>query len=65
MYINIYALEAMATSRLASLRAESARRVLLRSLDTPRPGPWAALKFALRRLGRAAGGRKITRPRHA
>jgi hypothetical protein len=65
MYINEYVLEVMTRTRLADLRADSARHVLLASLRAPRPSAWAVLKSALRGAGCGTGGRKIVSPRHA
>lgn len=50
MNIDCYALEVITKTRLADLRADAARRVLLASLRTPRPGVWAALRSALQRV---------------
>lgn len=65
MYIDCYALEVIAKTRLAELRADAARRVVLASLRTPRPGVWAALRSALQRVGRRTSGREIVSPRPA
>lgn len=65
MYIDCYALESIAKSRLADLRADAARRVLLASLRTPRPGVWAAVRSTLHREGRRTSGGEIASPRPA
>jgi hypothetical protein len=65
MYISCYALEVITKTRLAELRADAARRVLLASLRTPQPSVWAALRSALHRAGRRANGREIVSPRPA
>jgi hypothetical protein len=65
MYMNTYALEVMTKSRLADLRADAAREVLLASLRAPRSGVWAALRSMLHRDGGRASGREIVSPRPA
>ena len=65
MYINEYVMEVMTKTKLAELRADAARYVLLASLRVPRPSAWAALKSAVQGAGRGTGGRKIVSPRHA
>jgi len=65
MYINSYALEVMAKTRLAELRADAARHRTVASLRAPRPGVWAAFRSILHREGRRSSGRKIVSPRHA
>jgi hypothetical protein len=62
---NIYALEVMAKSRLADLRAAAARRALLESAGNPWRSVWAVLMSALPWTGRTRGGRRIVSPRHA
>jgi hypothetical protein len=62
---NIYALEVMAKSRLAELRAVAARQALLESAGNPRRSVWAVLKSTLPWTGRTRGGRRIVSPRHA
>ena len=52
MDINLYALEVMTKARLADLRADAARRVLLASLRSPQRSVWATLRCALQRGGR-------------
>ena len=65
MDTNIYALEVMAKSRLADLRAAAARRVLFESTRKPRRSVWAMLRSVLPWTGRTDGGRRIVSPRHA
>jgi hypothetical protein len=65
MYIDCYTLEVMTKTKLAELRADAARRVVLASLRAPRPGVWAALRSMLHREGRGSGGREIVSPRPA
>jgi hypothetical protein len=65
MYMSCYALEVITKTRLADLRADAARHVLLASLRTPRPSVWSAVKSALYRAGRRTSGREIVSPRPA
>jgi hypothetical protein len=65
MYINSYALEVMTKTRLAELRADAARYVLVASLRTHRPSVWAALRAMLRLDRRRTSGRKLVSPRPA
>jgi len=65
MEIDCYALEVITKTKLAELRADAARRVLLASLDALRPGVWVALRSALHRVGRRTSGREIVSPRPA
>jgi hypothetical protein len=65
MNMSCYALEVITKTRLAELRADAARRVVLASLRTPQPGVWAALRSALHRVGRRTSGREIVSPRPA
>jgi hypothetical protein len=46
--VNTYALEVMAKSRLAELRAAAARQALFESARRPRRNVWALLRSALR-----------------
>jgi len=63
--VNTYALEVMAKSRLAELRAAAARQALFESARKPRRSVWAVLRAALPWTGRKRGGRRIVSPRHA
>jgi hypothetical protein len=65
MYIDCYTLDVMAKTKLAELRADAARRVVLASLRAPRPSVWAALRSKLYREGRRTGGPEIVSPRPA
>jgi hypothetical protein len=60
--INLYALEVMTKARLADLRADAARRVLLASLRPPQRSVWAALRCALQRGRNGTSGRGIGAP---
>ena len=63
--MNTYALEVMAKSRLAELRAAAARQALFESVRKPRRSVWAVLRSVLLWTGRTRGGRRIVSPRHA
>lgn len=65
MDINCYALEVLAKSRLAELRAEAARHVALAAARERGPGVWATVRWALLRKDRLAGRRGTVRPRPA
>ena len=65
MDINLYALEVITKSRLAELRADAARHVLVASLRTPQPSVWTALGSAFLRAGRRISRRGIVNPRPA
>jgi hypothetical protein len=65
MYINAYALEVMTKTKLADLRADAARHVLLASLGKPRRSVWVAVSSMLHRDVRRANGRKIVSARPA
>ena len=65
MDINLYALEVITKARLADLRTDAARRVLLALLRPPQRSVWAALRCALQRRGGRTGGRGIVSPRPA
>jgi len=62
---NWYALERITRARLAELRADAARRVVLASLRAPQPSVWAVLGSALLRVGRRVSRRRIVSPRTA
>ena len=59
MDINLYALEMMTKARLADLRADAARRVLLASLRSSQRSVWATLRCALQRGRCGTSGRGI------
>lgn len=59
MDINLYAVEVITKERLADLRADAARRVLLASLRPPQRSVWATLRCALQLRGRRTSGRGI------
>jgi len=61
--INLYALEVITKARLAELRADAARRVVLASLRSPRRSVWTVLRCALQRRGCRTSGRGIVSPR--
>jgi len=63
--LNCYALEVITKARLAELRADAARRVVLASLRPPQRSVWTALRCALLRRGCRTGGRGIVSPRPA
>ena len=65
MDINLYALEVITKARLADVRADAARRVLLASLRPPQRSVWTALRCALQRGGCRTSGRGIVSPRAA
>jgi hypothetical protein len=65
MDINCYALESLAKSRLAELRADAARHVALAAVRERGSGVWAAVRSALLRRYRLAGRRGTVRPRPA
>jgi len=63
--ISCYALEALAKSRLAELRADAARHVALAAARERGPGIWAAVRSALLRTGHLIGLRWAVSPRVA
>ncbi len=65
MDMNCYALEVITKARLAELRADAARRVVLASLRPPKRSVWTALRSALLRRGCRTDGRGIVSPRPA
>jgi hypothetical protein len=61
MDLNCYALEVITKARLAELRADAARRVVLASLRAPQRSVWTALRCALqRRRCRTSGGGMVS-----
>lgn len=65
MDINCYALELLAKSRLADLRADAARHVARASVREHGPGVWATVRSALLRAGRLLRLRGAVSPRPA
>ena len=65
MDMNCYALEVIAKARLAELRADAARRIVLASLRPPQGSVWAALRCALQRAGHRTSRRGMASPRPA
>ena len=63
--INCYALEVITKARLAELRADAARWVLLASLGPPQRSVWSALGSVFLRAGRRSSRRDVVSPRPA